>query len=204
MLFLIDGYNLMHAKGLMRPGMTPSAFHHSRLRFLDAVEKGLGPDRAARTTIVFDAFDPPLLAPRELAYKGMTILFAVGDENADARLEALIACHPNPRRLTVISSDRRVREAAARRRAHTLDADSFWSGALAQKPRSRPQSHVALESADRPAYLGDHEEWLSLFAHVDQALQTTAEAPGLNRDFAPTDAELEQVAREVEREEGPC
>ena len=97
MLWLIDGYNLMHAAGAIdkhvKSGRT---FHRKRRRFLDVLAGALGADRAARTTIVFDAKKKPADFPVEATYQGMSIIFALGDENADARIEQLIAAALGP------------------------------------------------------------------------------------------------------------
>src|SRR4051812_12220179 len=114
---LIDGYNLMHARGLMERRFGPGGFHKVRHRFLIELAAALDPTEAHQTTVVFDASRPPRDRPERQTLKGIEVLFSVGDENADARIEALIAAHSAPRSLTVVSSDHRVRQAAARRRA---------------------------------------------------------------------------------------
>ena len=66
--------------------------------------------------MVFDASVPPGDFPPVSIYRGLSVLFALGDENADARIEQLIGEHSNPKTLTVVSSDNRIRLAATRRR----------------------------------------------------------------------------------------
>src|SRR4051812_32069495 len=113
MHWLIDGYNLMHAAGAIDKNVKNGrTFHRKRRRFLDVLAGALGADRAARTTIVFDAKKKPADFPVEANYQGMSIIFALGDENADAWIEQLIAAHSAPKSLTVVSTDRRVRHAA--------------------------------------------------------------------------------------------
>ena len=85
----------------------------------------LGPERCRETTVVLDATTPPADFPLESVYQGLNLVFALGDENADARIETLIAAHSAPKSLTVVSSDRRIRQAAQRRRARSLTADEF-------------------------------------------------------------------------------
>ena len=77
------------------------------------------------TTVVFDASKPPGDFPIESIYKGITVIFALSDEDADARIERMIAHHSNPKALTVVSTDRRVRQAATRRKARAMRADDF-------------------------------------------------------------------------------
>src|SRR5207302_4663712 len=87
---LIDGYNLMHAVGLLGRRFGPDGFRRARLRFLNNLAAALDPVEVHQTTIVFDAAAPPEDAPRQSTYKRLTVLFAVGDENADERIELLI------------------------------------------------------------------------------------------------------------------
>jgi predicted RNA-binding protein with PIN domain len=193
MRILIDGYNLMHAKGLVPPGRLSAGLHHARRRFLDAVAERLGAIDRASTTVVFDAAHPPPDRAHETTYKDMTILYAVGDENADARVETLIAAHPAPRSLTVVSSDRRIRQAADRRRAKCIDSDEFWT--------KRPEAERAVTEAPiakEPIDPRESAHWQTVFAGADEALRD-AQAPGDVAEAMITQAEIDRIAREVER-----
>src|SRR5262245_26205025 len=117
MRWLVDGYNVMHAGGRLGSKLSREGFRHARRRFLDEISAALGADVARETTVVFDASIHPGDFALDATHRGLRILFALGDENADARIEEIIAGHANPRTLTVVSSDRRIRQAAARRRA---------------------------------------------------------------------------------------
>src|SRR5690348_9788490 len=127
MRLLIDGYNLMYAVGLLGKRFGPDGFRKVRQRFLNDLADALGAVEAHQTTVVFDAAAPPDGFPRETSHKGITVLFAVDDDDADSRIERLIAQHPTPRSLTVVSSDNRLRQAARRRKARVETADEFWS-----------------------------------------------------------------------------
>jgi predicted RNA-binding protein with PIN domain len=196
MRFLIDGYNLMHAKGLLGKERRHVGLHHARRRFLDGVAAAIGPMELAETTVVFDAADPPTGRAHQTTYKGMTIVYAVGDENADARIEALIASHPAPGRLTVVSSDRRVRQAAQRRRAKSMDSDGFW----ARQPRT-PRFR-AEETAEETAVVeaGDTAYWETVFASADAEIHGS-EVAGSVAEAMITQDEIDRIAREVERED---
>ena len=115
----------MPSSGRKERGFRPSAFRLQRRRFLNLLADCLGADRARQTTVVLDAKSPPADFDLEANYKGLTLIFALGDENADARIEMLIAGHSVPKSLTVVSSDRRVRRAATRRKAQCLTSDQF-------------------------------------------------------------------------------
>ncbi len=98
MRWLIDGYNVMHAGGRIHPGQKGESFRRARRRFLDELSDALGADRARETTVVFDASVPPGDLAVDAGYRGMRVRFALGDENADARIEQLIAEHRTLRR----------------------------------------------------------------------------------------------------------
>lgn len=200
---LIDGYNLMHAAGLMNARFTPERFRKVRLRFLNTLASKLPPTDAALTTIVFDARPNHDHLPSESRHKGMTVVFAIQDEDADSRIEDLIARHPQPRKLRVVSSDRRIREAARRRKAQSLTSEQFLdlqdrrpsglSIGANPAPTSTPQS---------PPYPADRDHWLREFGHLDDDPDLAA-AFDPDPNFLPTDADLARIAREVAQEAHP-
>ena len=207
MLWLIDGYNLMHAAGAFdKHAKSGKIFHRKRRRFLDVLAGALGADRASRTTIVFDAKKKPADFPVESTYQGMSIIFALGDENADARIEQLIAAHSAPKSLTVVSTDRRVRQAANRRKARSLTSEEFLDAMdRFQRRESRPLTapapdRPAAAAADQPssAASDDADYWVSVFGHLDstpEAMEALTPSPTLL-----TDEEIARIQREVNQE----
>jgi predicted RNA-binding protein with PIN domain len=211
MLWLIDGYNLMHAAGAIdKHAKNGRTFHRKRRQFLDVLAGALGVDRASRTTIVFDAKKPPADFPVEATYQGMSIIFALGDENADARIERLIAAHSAPKSLTVVSTDRRVRQAANRRKATSLTSEEFLDAMdRFQRQESRPlTAPVPAPAPDRPAAAAadqpssaasnDADYWVSVFGHLDstpEVVEALAPSPTLL-----TDEEIARIQREVDQE----
>ena len=193
---LIDGYNVMHAKGLMDREFGPDGLRQARHRFLVDLAAALGPVEAVLTTVVFDAADPPADRPDRMTVKGITAIFAVGDEDADSRIEAMIAAHSDPRRLTVVSSDLRIRKAAQRRRAKVVTSDVFLADLTDRKP-ARP---IPPPPPERGASQTKAEaaHWLAVFSNV-------ADEPGVAAslragDFVPTDEEIERIEREIRDE----
>jgi predicted RNA-binding protein with PIN domain len=205
MLWLIDGYNLMHAAGAISAKVsTREAFRRRRRIFLNKLADALGAERASETTVVFDASVPPGDFPLETTYKGMTLLFAVADENADARIEKLIATHSAPKSLTVISSDKRIRQAARRRKARTLTADEFLDQLerfvdqrngkrrMHSEEDARPSDDKASPSND------DTDYWMEAFGDLETASET-------KDAFIPdttllTDSEIARIEREIDAE----
>ena len=55
MSLLIDGYNLIHAAGLVGQGRGPGGLERSRLALLNFLAQSLAAADLARTTVVFDA-----------------------------------------------------------------------------------------------------------------------------------------------------
>lgn len=196
---LIDGYNVMHAGGLMDKKFKPDGFRQARARFLNDLASALGAVDANATTVVFDAASSPPDVPAELRHKGIAVVFAVDDEDADLRIELLIAAHSAPKTLTVVSSDRRIRQAASRRKAITLSADDYWRHIDALKSRPRTLSPPPARPAPAPL-LSDRESryWQHEFRDV-------IDAPEVHRELNPgsaflTDEEIAQLEREIELE----
>ena len=65
MSLIIDGYNLMHAAGIVGRGAGPGFLERSRLAVLNFVVESLEPAALATTTVVFDARQAPPGLPRE-------------------------------------------------------------------------------------------------------------------------------------------
>ncbi len=147
MPLLIDGYNLLHASGIMGRGVGPGGLERSRLAMLNFLAASLDPGELPRTTVVFDAHDAPRGLPRVVRHRGITVHFAAKYESADELIEELIRTESAPRRLVVVSGDRRIQRAARRRRAKAVASDA-WYAELVQARRQRAQAGA--ETPDRP------------------------------------------------------
>jgi predicted RNA-binding protein with PIN domain len=179
-------------------------FRRARRRFLDELALALGPLVASETTVVFDATVPPGDFPPVSTYRSLTVLFALGDENADARIEQLIAEDSNPKTLTVVSSDNRIRLAASRRRSRAVTADEFWQMIDDLKERrERSESKATKPRVEKPAgeaerQFDEAEYWMGVFGEIDRAPELRQEH--LKSQSLLTDAELEAIKREIDRE----
>jgi uncharacterized protein len=203
MRILIDGYNLMFEGGLLGKRLGPDGLRKTRQRFLNKLADALGPIDAHQTTVVFDASHAPEGVPREIRHKGLSVVFAVDTDDADERIELLIAGHSSPKQLTVVSTDRRVRTAATRRKARAVTGDAFWTEIDARKrslSRSRTTEVPPLPVPERPVETSPEETayWLEEFGHLDDAPETNEalhpDAPML------TDEEIARLEQEIERE----
>jgi predicted RNA-binding protein with PIN domain len=158
--FLIDGYNLMHAAGLATRTMPAAQFERARTRFLDWLADG-AKDRA-ELRIIFDAQHAPTPS-LESAHRGVRVRFAFR-QTADDLIEELVAAEPRPERLTVVSNDSRVREAARRAACTVLACEEFidWLISSAGERDSEPGSNAPAPEKPEPTS-GDVDELLHVF-----------------------------------------
>jgi uncharacterized protein len=187
-LILIDGYNVIAPLGRqaierLPPNRRPSTdqLRLQRDRLIAQVAAGLGPELAEQTTIVFDASDAPPGLPSRYTQQGISIEFSVGYAEADDRLEELIAQHHTPKRLTVVSSDRRVQTAATRRGALSVDSEPWLDQLADGRPRlaiAWPTSpaDASAELSEKPEIEIDSKTWLQAFQE-DEVKEETPDKP---------------------------
>ena len=111
--YIIDGYNLIHALGMIQKNMEAGGLERSRRMLLAFLAKAFGPD-CPRVTVVFDAKQAPPRVSRQQVSHGLTVHFAPKDQSADDWIETLIEQHAEPRSLVVVSNDVRLQTAAQR------------------------------------------------------------------------------------------
>jgi uncharacterized protein len=115
--------------------------------------------------IVFDGAGPPDKSVFDgIGY--LDIAFSGFNNDADTVIEEKVAANTAPRRLTVVSSDRRLRKAAGERKAAALKSDIFWGQVLRELARGRP---VQKEPEEKREGLteGETEQWLDMFGLGD-------------------------------------
>lgn len=113
MPYLIDGYNLLHAMGLLGGTVGPHGLEKARAGLLGLV-RGTHGEAAGEVTVVFDARHAPPGAEPEAFVGGIHVRFALTEE-ADDTIERLIRHDAAPKRLVVVSNDHRLQQAARRR-----------------------------------------------------------------------------------------
>jgi predicted RNA-binding protein with PIN domain len=171
MALIIDGYNLLHAAGILGGGVGSGGLERSRLAMLNFVAESLDDRQRTTTSIVFDARNAPRGLPRVLEHRGMTVLFATAYETADELIEELIRADSAPRRLVVVSSDHQVQRAARRRRAKAIDSDRWYAETIRQRA-ARHQSSPAPLLKPAEATLGEVEYWLAQFDDEESGEQS--------------------------------
>lgn len=111
--------------------------------------------------VVFDGAGPP----DKSAFDGLgrlSVSFSGFDTDADTVIEEKVAASTSARRLTVVSSDRRLRQAVGARKAATIKAEPFWGQVLGELRRKRPGSKEPEEKVEGLTD-GETEQWLDLF-----------------------------------------
>jgi len=129
MLWIIDGYNLMHQWSPLPKTHRSSAFQRHRQKFLDWLT-----DQRARCCpedqleVVFDAVEAPRASEPQV-YKGLHVFYA-HKMHADHWIEERLASLGSRQAVTVVSSDHQVQRIAKRRGVRWMECDVFlerWS-----------------------------------------------------------------------------
>ena len=152
---IIDGHNLLHTiyKSEGDSGVIGDV---SMCRILGRYftltsEKG---------EVVFDGTGPPDKTGFD-NIRNLEVLFAGLRTDADTVIEDKISASTAPKRLTIVSSDRRLRSAARTRKATSVKSDVFWNDVQKQLSRKRP----AKEPTEKRQGLneGETDQWLEFF-----------------------------------------
>ena len=124
---LIDGYNALFCLNWMPVVALPpgsGVLRACRKRLVDLTERYAPHPRLV--TIIFDGREMPGLPRPEHGKRGVQVVFSVGV--ADDLLEDYVRRDPNPRDLTVVSDDNRVRLAGRRRSSQVLGVAEWYEG----------------------------------------------------------------------------
>lgn len=160
MTYLIDGYNLMHAVGMLGTGTRPNGLEAARTRFLDWLAGAAG-KRPGHLRVVFDAEKGRGRSP-ETSHRGVWVRFAYR-RTADDEIEELVAAEPRPAGVTVVSNDLRVRDAGRLRGCAVLACQQFVDWLIAKPTAATPQ-HAAEEPKPQPEATPDEmAAWLAAF-----------------------------------------
>lgn len=192
MFYLIDGYNLLHAMGVMRPRMGRTGLERARGQLLGMLAAVYGAE-ANLVTVVFDAAAAPHHAEREQWHRGIAVRFAVDEKIADDLIEQLIRQASVPKQLTVVSDDHRIQQAAHRRRCVALGCNAYldWLDGHRRRQNAGKEEKKSIEDAPgKPEGVSRSEtqRWLREFADL-------ADDPQMKELFDPFDFENDQGER---------
>jgi predicted RNA-binding protein with PIN domain len=161
MAVLVDGYNVIFADeelaDTMRCGQAEKAREAliARLTQYQALS-------GEPVIVVFDGTVGVGLPPDGRA--AVKILYSRSPQKADEILREIIATAPNPRGLTVVSTDREIRRAAKARRAKPVVAESFLKEMkrLFTREEDAPPPEPG-EKYGQPVSPNELREWLRIF-----------------------------------------
>ena len=170
-MFLIDGYNLLHAAGILKGRVGPFGLQKARLGLLGLLHSTYRED-SPTVTVMFDAANAPADTPEEGEYQGIRVRWARGGESADDLIESLIRGSSAPKQLTVVSDDHRIQQAARRRDCEVLSCAEYleWLERHRRERRRPPTNQAA-----KPDQLSEEESryWLDQFADIDDRGELT-------------------------------
>lgn len=93
--------------------------------------------------------------------RNLEVSFAGLNTDADTVIEDKIRASTAPKRLTVVSSDRRLRKAAQVRKAPAVKSDVFWKNIQRQLSRKKPGREPAAKQQGLTD--GETEQWIKFF-----------------------------------------
>jgi predicted RNA-binding protein with PIN domain len=159
MSILIDGYNLLRAVQNLSEqtaGVADTQICHIISRYLGITK--------SRGAIIFDGIGPrDKTGFNNLA--NLEVVFSGRSKEADDVIEKLVLENSAPRSLTVVSSDRRIKAAAGRRKATAANSIDFWLEMLktidkkAKKKSEPPAKYIGITDSET-------EYWLKQFGLI--------------------------------------
>lgn len=154
-MLIIDGHNLLWAV----QGTSEESKSISDIQLCQLVGRYLK-QTGESGEIIFDGTGPQDKSAFD-SVTNLDVLFAGQAGDADTAIEEKIRVCTAPRRLTVVSSDRRLRKAAGARKATAVKSEVFWSDVQRQLRRKKRVK----EPAEKRFGLseGETKQWLEFF-----------------------------------------
>ena len=155
---IIDGYNLLHA-------IQKSHEDHESItsEYLCRIINQYLRSTKEQGEIVFDGTGPR----DKTAFDNLSnleVIFAGIGTDADSIIENKIKANSAPKRLTVVSSDRRVRSAAKARRATSLKSPLFWE--KIRKWSMRKRAFKEPQAKKNGLTESETKKWLEFFGLI--------------------------------------
>ncbi len=154
-MFIIDGHNLLYAIPKIDEGA--AIINDVQLcRTISNYMKLTGQSGE----IIFDGTGPPDKSAFD-NINGLEVSFSGLGTDTDSVIEDKISASTAPKRLIIVSSDRRLRKAARTRKAASVKSEKFWTNVNKQLNRKRPKK----EPGAKRHGLSDSEtkQWLDYF-----------------------------------------
>ena len=152
MAYIVDGNNVM--------GQSPGWHRdkpNARRRLVEQLA-AFAFSKKARVTVVFDG-EPDRLMPEASAHRGVKIFYAEKGSDADTRIERIVGAAPNPRGLTVVTSDRHLAFVVRSLGARVIRSGEF---------RKQIEEALASKPSNDDEEVGDLNSWLRYFGELPE------------------------------------
>ncbi len=151
---IIDGHNLLWS--IQSSEDNASITDAGLCRILDAYF-GMVREKAE---IVFDGTGPPNKTEFGLV-SNIQVAFSGRNSDCDTVIEHRILASTDPTHLTIVSTDRRLRDAAAARKAKSVKSEDFWNNVKKRLSRKRPNKEPAAKRSGLTE--SETDLWLKTF-----------------------------------------
>ncbi len=165
MSYIIDGYNVIYALGLLNTKGGEGRLEAARNRLLAYLSESFG-ERSARVTVVFDAKRAPRGTQSEQIVSGLNVVFASGEKSADDWIEIAIDQSREPRKLVVISNDTRIQEAARRRGAQAWSDQDLLNDFDTDSQKTRVEPDRQPDDRPGPDTPEEVQHWVDEFSSI--------------------------------------
>ncbi len=157
-MILIDGYNLLRTVERQEDfaGISDVQLCITIAEYLRSKHR--------KGRIVFDGIGPPDKSML-VNHRGLEVIFSGTMHEADDIIEELIATDSAPRRLLVVSSDRKIRGTAGRHKAVSVPALEFWIEIISSLEKFKKQQKQQPEPPGklRGITVKETEAWMKEF-----------------------------------------
>ncbi len=169
---LIDGYNLICALGILpalssRQPLSDGKLAEGRDALLKLLANDLSEEQRRRTTVVFDAPKLSKINCDSFRSRGIQVLFAQNFNTADDLIIEMILAQKREADWVVVSSDRRIQNAARRRKMKYFDSADWFYDVMAEPVPVKPKPDQKSDSKpdEKPGELSREElsYWLKIF-----------------------------------------
>ena len=133
-MLIVDGYNLLRTV----QNLTEHSSEITDIQICQIINEYLYRTKK-KGCLVFDGIGPRDKSPFNNLFC-LEIIFSGTSREADDIIETMILESTAPKSLTVVSSDRRVKKAAEKRKAKAVDCVDFWTEMLKQLERKKKKA----------------------------------------------------------------
>lgn len=154
LLYLIDGYNVIHKMPQLKPLLRDN-FEGARDAFIERVARFCVSD-ACRVRIVFDGRGRRAESvPTTPRMAGLEVVYSSARQSADAYIERAVYMDPEKRHIVVVSGDTGIREICRNLGAMVMGPDNFLAtmreaaGAARDVLEHQHRAHRPLRVEDR-------------------------------------------------------